>query len=893
MAFDLQTWKNKVKEQLTGWRDWMTKAGINSIYAGVASSTLWPVVEAARQGEWAALTALGSVLAGMGGGLLTQKIQDWKDRVSSAKEIEKEIKHDAALRKEIDAVLQKLEAFSLAREELPANDREWYDKTLQAELQQLGNFQHFQATLHGSGAIAQGEGATALGEGATFIRTEKYVEKEIQNVDTDDPKALRRAYLSHLFGKCRPLSLSGIDPKAASEDDTQNTLNLDAVYTALRTTTPETQEDLMRGRKEDQQIHYRSALELLNEHDRLVLMGDPGSGKSTFINFVTLCLTGAALERLDVNLDMLRAPLPAEDSEEGAKPQPWSHGALLAVRVVLRDFAARGLPEENTEANCDHLWNFIVAQLPGPIREEFAKGLKQDLLEKGGLLLLDGLDEVPEAKHKRTQIKQAVEDFAATFGNCRMLVTTRTYAYQKQDWKLNGFAEGVIAPFSKAQIRTFVDHWYQHVADIRHMESDEAKGNAELLKSAILENDRLLALAERPLLLTLMASLHAWRGGTLPNKREELYADAVDLLLDLWERPKTVKNPQGNLRLVQPSLAQFLKVDKEKVHSLLNELAFNVHSRQPELVGTADVPQSDLVNGLMRIGNNPDVNPNQLIEYLTDRAGLLLPRGEEVYTFPHRTFQEYLAACHLTDKDDFVDELARLTREEPGRWREVALLAAAKSVRGASFAIWPLVDCLSHVSSKKKPLTSQEAWGSHLAGQVLVESAKLEDLNPANRKKVETVTGQLAQIIRVSNFPAIERAHAGRNLAVLGDPRLEVLTLEHMPFCLVPAGPFWMGEGSEAVLNERLKTDFWISKYPVTQAQFAEFVKAGGYEIENAWSEARDAGIWKQGGIKGFGDREFRQAPHEYREPFTLPNHPVVGVTWYEALVRNPAETCH
>ena len=72
-----------------------------------------------------------------------------------------------------------------------------------------------------------------------------------------------------------------------------------------------------------------------------------------------------------------------------------------------------------------------------------------------------------------------------------------------------------------------------------------------------------MGFAERPLLLTLMASLHAWRGGSLPEKREELYADTIDLLLDWWEGSKVKRNRQGEATAREPSLSEWLKTDRQ------------------------------------------------------------------------------------------------------------------------------------------------------------------------------------------------------------------------------------------------------------------------------------------------------------------------------------------
>ena len=696
---------------------------------------------------------------------------------------------------------------------------------------------NFRAALAGLG-VRRGAlfGQAGQQVGAQVNVARDYVDQRRVVVEPGaSPEALRRAYLYRVAQQTRRLPLAGVDPKAAS-DEGGGELQLSAVYTALLTQRPEMDERAFpkaagdqRGRRLGEgEARRLSALEVLNREPHLVLLGEPGSGKSTFVSFVALCLAGETLGYEDANLAVLTDPLPAEgrDDEEKPRSQPWDHGPLLPVRVVLRDLAARGL-SALAEAPGDALWAFIVADL-GETLKEYVPHLKEELLERGGLILLDGLDEVPDAHRRRVQVKQVVQGFAACFPRCRFLVTSRTYAYQRQDWKLDGFSEAVLSPFTPAQVTRFVDGWYAHVGAMRGMDPQDAQGSATLLKTAIERSERLAELAARPLLLTLMASLHAWRGGSLPEKREQLYADAVDLLLDQWESPKVVRDAAGQPLVRQPSLAEWLKVDRAVVRAELNRLAFEAHRDQPRLVGTADIPQERLVSGLLRVARNPDLNPARLVEYIRDRAGLLAARGEGVYTFPHRTFQEYLAACHLTDHG-FPDELADLLRGDPLRWREAVLLAGAKAARGTSSAAWSLAEALCY---RDPPLECDEAeeadcWGALLAAQTLLENERerLAQVSERNAPKRERVRDWLLAVVTRGWLPPVDRVLAGEALAVLGDPRdLEGLVE-------VRAGPFLMGDDEDSDARPqhevRLRA-FKIGRYPVTNARYLDFVEETG-----------------------------------------------------------------
>jgi len=609
---------------------------------------------------------------------------------------------------------------------------------------------------------------------------------------------------------------------------------------------------------------------------RLVLLGPGGSGKSTFARYLSLCLAGEALGRPQADLARLNGqPKPGAGAVDPAS-LPWPHGALLPVFVELRKLVVSdAFPGESDAGDARHLLAYLDAQGDAKLGEL----LRQAFAEPAGaLLVLDGLDETPAAELCRERIKQVILSFTRRYPETRVLVTSRPYAYQEASpWRLDeaGFAEATLAPFDDHKTHAYVEGWYRHLAARGQLDADSADARIEDLVREIRSTPYLQPLAERPLMLTMMADLHASAGGRLRGGRAGLYERSVELLLDRWNQLRDVGEDR--------TIAEVLGMDLEQIRQALEEFAYEVHRLRGRASRSepADVTDAELWKALDRERSRDRVvDERRVMDYLHQRSGILLADSPSLFRFPHRSYQEYLAACHLT-RVRFPELLLSEVKADPALWREVTLLAAGK-VAATPFAAWALLEGL--VPREPDAEVTREApefLRALYAALAVGETELWRKVQDQDAGKLERIRLWLERSLELGALAPVDRAAGGRVLAHLGDRRKGVgLRKDGLPeidWEVIPAGPFVMGPDRFSK-TEEIEVDvgaFRIARWPVTNVQYEVFVSDGGYTSK--WRRC-----WTQAGWKWKGERR-RPKDEGASEALLLPNHPRVVVTWYEA----------
>jgi formylglycine-generating enzyme required for sulfatase activity len=655
-------------------------------------------------------------------------------------------------------------------------------------------------------------------------------------------------YLRYLTNVCNLLPLGVIDPQYASPTS-EHAIRLNDIYIDL-----EGANDY--GRR-------RSVLETISSNgtSKHVILGAPGGGKSTLVNYLAYSM---ALDQLQPSSKWL------------ARSSKWKLEALLPVRVILREWIAWLETRKSRQLNAQALWDYIQFDLESHGFGSSFEPLRKHLLEQGGLVLLDGLDEVPDAAQQRDIVKSVVEDFARAASLCRLVVTCRPYAYEKLEWKLSGFSEISLAPFSSEQIESFVRGWYYAVVRATGMNSALAEAKADSLIAAC-QLPYLTPLAEQPLLLTLMATLHTSRGN-LPDDRADLYEDCVKLMLDYWQQSKRVR-VDGQVES-EKGILDALGISRDRLEQALNQIAYTAHDRQGRMrrrqYGTADISGDELRKTLAPLLDHSLDKANTVVHYVRTRSGLLLERDPDTFAFPHRTFQEFLTARYLLNSEDFPSNLAEWARSDRTWWHEVFLLAAGHARPYAFGQAIALINELCNTDyHPERPISGEDAYAAVLAAQAAVEVRLRERaLTPRYRATLEKLQDWLVGIVRQRALTSKERAEAGRFLSILGDVRADVASAipELVP---VPVGEFTMGEDDKS--HRVALGEYSIGKYPVTNAQFRRFVDDGGYSDKH-----KD--LWTPAGWD-FREKNKIEKPKWWDSPqWNYDNHPVVGVSWYEAV---------
>lgn len=358
----------------------------------------------------------------------------------------------------------------------------------------------------------------------------------------------------------------------------------------------------------------KPALRLVTSEKRIYILGKPGAGKTTLLKYLALRACEGKINKTPIFLSL----------------KEWADSGLDLPSFIEKQFTICAFPDASI---------FI-----------------KHILDKGdALVLFDGLDEVNQEVDQRVQTITALTDFAKQYSTTQILITCRIAA---TEYSFEQFHYLEIADFDNRQIHLFVKKWYQ---------DEPSKSENFIAEFEKPENKGLRELAKTPLLLALIC-LAFDETLYFPNRRADLYKEALDALLKKWDSSRGIR---------RDDLYRKLSIGRKE--QLLARLAAENFE-----AGTYFIQKDNLSNQIYRYLTQLPLSDllaedNQdgetVLKSIESQHGILVERAYNIYSFSHLTFQEYFTARYIVDNaaNGTIDRLIS-SHLMDNRWREVFLL---------------------------------------------------------------------------------------------------------------------------------------------------------------------------------------------------------------------------
>ncbi|MFC9803654.1 NACHT domain-containing protein [Streptomyces bacillaris] len=447
----------------------------------------------------------------------------------------------------------------------------------------------------------------------------------------------------------------------------------------------------------------------LGERDRLLLRGPAGSGKSTLVQWLAL---NAARQSF------------------GDELTGWNRCVPFVLR--LRAFTAL----DSLPSPADFLRATGI-----PLHGSAPAGWADRLMHQGrALVLVDGVDEVPDRLRKRTE--RWLKDLIVAYPRAKYVVTTRPSAVPETWLSASGFEPHTLLAMRQEDVRAFIGHWHRAARSECGSEEERAELDRyeNALRRAVGTRRDLGLLATNPLMCALLCALNRDRRMQLPRARKELYDAALDMLLVRRDTEREIVGVEG------------VDLTREEQTALLQRLAYwlirngLVEARQEEAVG--------LLTEWLRAMSQVRGTPDQVFTHLLNRSGLLREPAPGSVGFVHRTFQDYLGAKAAVEARDF-GVLVRHAHED--QWDDVVQMAVGHA-RPDERAVL--------LRGLLKRADAEPEHGHRLVLLAAGSLAHAPELDPGVREEVEERTAGLLPPVDVESV---------EELAKVGDLAVELL----------------------------------------------------------------------------------------------------------------------